>query len=278
MKKRGRYENIDEFTPPLGRWSAAGREWDRKSVLQAEDVHERTMDGLSSIPQKPPTLVRNDSGTSQRTLRRLEGRRPSNANSQNWPMPQVPTPADNTVASSPLLPPNLRLNDNPYDQDEANDSMSSLPTYLKGAKNLPARRKPQDLSRFSWSNSQAPRTPMTATTESTVPYQRYSIATSRSSIARFRTVDSWVGNQAGRLDEESLQGYLKQYGLQPPDEPVPDVPKHYQAKHRTNLSDATVFRQHPGTRVDIPTSRVSLIPSDVLDGQVDKRVREDQSF
>lgn len=140
-------------------------------------------------------------------------------------------------------------------------SQSSLPSYLRGAQNLPPRRQPKDpnaQSRFSWTNSQAPRTPG-------ADQSHFSIATSaRSSVARFRTVESWVGNQAGRIDEDRVQDHFKQTV------PVPDVPEQY--KHRTNASEATIFNVHPGNEVVIP--RRSRIPSEILDKRVYTEVND----
>ncbi|KAF2104833.1 hypothetical protein NA57DRAFT_71038 [Rhizodiscina lignyota] len=270
FKKRSRYKTIGEVTPPLGRWSAAGTEWDRKIPLQAQDIHERTMTGLATLPPRPSaTLTRNNSANSQRSLQRSQQRRPSDSGAGNWPIRK--SPADSAVARSPAMPSNARIvtdADTPYDDEEA-DSPTSLPSYLKGARNLPTRRPPHETSRFSWTNSQAPRTPATVTND-TVPNQRYSVATARSSIARFRTVESWVGNQAGRIDEESFQRHMKQTN---PEEP--DMPKDAGPRHRTNLSEATVFRHHPGTEVLI--DRGSLVPSEILDGHVtDKRLGDDR--
>jgi hypothetical protein len=59
-------------------------------------------------------------------------------------------------------------------------------------------------SRFSWTNSHSPKTPGAGD-----PASRFSIATSTSSVPRYRTVESWVGNQTNRLDERNFQEYLE---------------------------------------------------------------------
>lgn len=85
------------------------------------------------------------------------------------------------------------------------------------------------VSRFSWTNSQAPQTPHDHnrdTNSHTV--MRDSYMTSRSSVPRFRTVDSWVNQQANRIEEQKLQ---EQFRLTQTstiyfsgDDAVPDVP------------------------------------------------------
>ncbi|KAF9732443.1 hypothetical protein PMIN02_009677 [Paraphaeosphaeria minitans] len=61
------------------------------------------------------------------------------------------------------------------------------------------------MSRFSWTNSNAPQTPKVTTSQD--PYQggRESYMTSRSSVPRFRTVDSWVNQQTNRIEAQKLK-------------------------------------------------------------------------
>jgi hypothetical protein len=142
---------------------------------------------------------------------------------------------------------------------------------------------------------------------------RYSIIStpeSVASVARYRTVESWVGQQAGRYEEARIQeriqfqldeaiGELHRAastkrmtkmktiplqdsssvfvdGVDDDDEvadqvtelslaPKASVKRTKSAKHRTNQSDLTVFRAHPGTKVDIPES--GRIPSAILNDQ-----------
>lgn len=153
---------------------------------------------------------------------------------------------------------------------------------------------PPKASRFSWTNSQAPKTPMDVS--------RFSIATSTSSVPRYRTVESWVGVQAGRLDESVFQGYLEkeieermarsQHSgetlgvtgttavIHEASEPTsnghnegetyaspPQVSKRYvpAPTRRTSKLRASDFMQHPGNKIVTP--RVSLIPSEILDSR-----------
>jgi hypothetical protein len=77
------------------------------------------------------------------------------------------------------------------------------------------------VSRFSWTNSQAAPTPHDP---------HFSINTNRSSIPRFRTVESWVGQQAQRIEnadtgkdgsgQDRLDRGMSMF-------PVPDVPREY---------------------------------------------------
>lgn len=162
------------------------------------------------------------------------------------------------------------------------------------------RGQPNYESHFSWTqSSQAPPTPhepKTPTAEGSDG--RISVATTASSVARFRTVDSWVGNQTGRIPSTQLrvqpqflnrQSSSTNGGLGQVDEDqagwqpevaadnsvptVPSVPSYYKQaplpghqRQLTGYSDATVFRQHPGTEVQIP--RGSLVPSEVLDAHI----------
>ncbi|GME28715.1 hypothetical protein GTA08_BOTSDO04304 [Neofusicoccum parvum] len=117
-------------------------------------------------------------------------------------------------------------------------------------------------------------------------------------VARFRTVDSWVGQQAGRIPstqfrnqphlsyrqststngglgqvDEGQPGWQQEYIANNSVPDVPSVPSQYKQagpqthqRQPTAYSDATVFRQHPGTEVQIP--RGSLVPSEVLDAHM----------
>ena len=173
---------------------------------------------------------------------------------------------------------------------------SDSQTFIYGTQNdSQSRQTLPKISRFSWTNSQAPQTPRDARD----PHlSRVSVATSTDSIPRFRTVESWVSQQAGRYAERSIKDYFveadtkseagTEYSRQrststliPPDEQdpfpqrfdqtsqssvptVPQIPSHLKHERAvTQASDATVFRQHPGTEIVIP--RGSRVPSEVLD-------------
>ncbi|KAF2138829.1 uncharacterized protein K452DRAFT_320934 [Aplosporella prunicola CBS 121167] len=134
-----------------------------------------------------------------------------------------------------------------------------------GSRRMTASKSQQPMaSHFSWTTAQTPTTPRDPSRESGL-----SVASSHSSVGRFRTVDSWVGAQTNRLPSMQLRGGLEQLNenearsqFEVPD--VPGVPEMYKDHngHQRNPSDATVFRQHPGTEVVIP--RGSLVPSEIL--------------
>ena len=174
-----------------------------------------------------------------------------------------------SLQRSSLVLPIENADDNFFDETES--SRQSIPTYLRRTDSSSTRHK---VSHFSWTNSQAPKTPNET---------RFSIATSTSSVPRYRTIDSWVGAQTGRIDPARFQEHLRREGRASV-ESIPDVPsmplksptktsksskssksskpsKHSQ--HRPDMSEPSIFRVHPGTRVDIP--RASTVPSEVLD-------------
>jgi len=155
---------------------------------------------------------------------------------------------------------------------------------------------------------------------------RFSVASSANSAPRYRTVESWVGQQAGRFEDQKIEDQLKQQieeAIQEVNEAsgvasnmrtnspqmmpqprresedtvptLPDMPTQFtlsavrpfaesslpapfglpetmrehreeDSKHRTQGSDAPIFRAHPGTEVRIP--RGSFIPSEILDGKM----------
>jgi hypothetical protein len=121
-----------------------------------------------------------------------------------------------------------------------------------------------------------------------VETSRFSDATSRrsSSVTRFRTVESWVGQQANQLEERSFQEYLEreiQDKILESPPPPPKVPRKGGGgpppskgmmgagggRLITQNSDSPFFRAHPGTEVRLPRS--SLIPSEILDGKLGPR-------
>jgi hypothetical protein len=87
------------------------------------------------------------------------------------------------------------------------------------------------ISRFSWTNSQAPQTPHDPHRDTnTHTIGRDSFMTQRSSVPRFRTVDSWVNQQANRIEEQKLKeqfrltGTSTVYSGDDGPETIPEVP------------------------------------------------------
>ena len=132
----------------------------------------------------------------------IESRLPSHVESYRTQQPSI-TP------KPPVLP--IERGSKEF-SEEAMAGHTSIPPYLQ---NLAAASQPKQ-SRFSWTNSQAPKTPLD---------NRFSVATSVSSVPRYRTVESWVGVQAGRLDNARLQDHLRQEIEKQIRNPVPSVPE-----------------------------------------------------
>jgi hypothetical protein len=130
---------------------------------------------------------------------------------------------------------------------------------------------------------------------------RDSFMTQRSSVPRFRTIDSWVDQQSSRLEEQKLRDQFRntQMSTASGDEErdtVPEVPlipksvielrdgvkvpipatpapqrsnglpgknvKHERHATTTTVDTAPIFRQHPGTEVRFSTR--SAVPSEIL--------------
>ena len=119
-------------------------------------------------------------------------------------------------------------------------------------------------SRFSWTNSAAPRTPVLTAAAGTTDVSRFSVATTASSVARYRTVESWVGHQASRVEEEAIQNYLEREI----EERITAASSTARRGRESKESRADML-MHPGTEVPLP--RVSLIPSDILDSRIRPR-------
>ncbi|KAF2004186.1 hypothetical protein P154DRAFT_572222 [Amniculicola lignicola CBS 123094] len=199
-----------------------------------------------TITPPPAAIARNGSTSSQRPLMGLD--RSASFNNRSAPSPDVPQsflldsppPRRNNsnrthfrniseTPSSPILPlQNQRQSDTTrntrsisdgasalhYSEQNRESEMSDLPpppTFKQFLSNRPSasQKLGPNVSRFSWTNSQAPQTPHD-------PYRdtnsqivgRDSFMTSRSSVPRFRTIDSWVGQQTNRLEEQKLREQL----------------------------------------------------------------------
>jgi hypothetical protein len=165
------------------------------------------------------------------------------------------------------------------------------PTFRQFLSNRPsASQRPgfgnAMMSRFSWTNSNAPQTPREARDTAMQPIGRDSFMTQRSSIPRFRTVDSWVNQQSNRVEEQRLkqQFRMTQSTVYSADgdeeEQIPKVPavpavipesgglagkniKHQRQDTTTSVMTAPIFKVHPGTEVRFSTR--STVPSEVLD-------------
>jgi hypothetical protein len=138
------------------------------------------------------------------------------------------------------------------------------------------------MSRFSWTNSNAPQTPHDPSrdTVNQPVVGRDSFVTTRSSVPRFRTIDSWVNQQSTRVEEQRLkqQFRMTQSTTYSDDDNVPEMPavpkdlkpvssglagKNIKHQRHDTVDTAPIFKAHPGTEVRFSTR--STVPSEVLD-------------
>ncbi|KAF2705934.1 hypothetical protein K504DRAFT_86773 [Pleomassaria siparia CBS 279.74] len=191
-------------------------------------------------------------------------------------------------------------------QEQSLSPLRPPPTFKQFLFNRPSvsgKPGPPGVSRFSWTNSQAPQTPHDPSRDTgSHMLGRDSFMTQRSSVPRFRTIDSWVGQQADRLEEQKLKDQFRntQMSTASVDEDrdlVPEVPllpknvvglrdgakipipaspaplrpnglpgkniKHERHDTTATVDTAPIFRQHPGTEVRFSTR--SAVPSEILD-------------
>jgi hypothetical protein len=131
-------------------------------------------------------------------------------------------------------------------------------------------------SRFSWTNSQAPKSPPEAS--------MYSLGTSGSSVARYMTVESWVGQQTNRLVEYQIQQLFDDIiddrdrgdlGVSPKSQaPITAAVLPLYASNEILENSMTKeagdgpknLMPHPGTEVPIP--KQMRIPSAILDDKL----------
>jgi hypothetical protein len=218
---------------PLGRpWSIGplnprgpirDKEWDNSSIgsLLNKPVPAFSRGGLASSPSllgaqpsrspfPPPNPMPSSSRLAERNMFYLE----TLENHGQFASSISQTRRASIASSSPVLPiegPGLASNppsasgsDRRQRRRSSTPSIVEISSTLAPGESVQRRNDNEEYkpSRFSWTNSQAPKTPMD-------PSSRFSIATSTSSAPRFRTVDSWVGNQTHRLDETRFQDYLE---------------------------------------------------------------------
>ncbi len=209
---------------------------------------------------------------------------------------------NSATPSSPILgtqgPRNSDSTHNTRSMDGDDESMQqhessrqpAPPTFRQFMSNRPSISQRPGLggmnSRFSWTNSQAPQTPHDPSRDTVnQPLGRESFMTNRSSVPRFRTINSWVNQQSNRVEEQKLREQYRMtqssaysedtYGDQVPE--MPPLPKTYRQtgglagkdiKHQrhettTSIGTAPIFQQHPGTEVRFSTR--STVPSEILD-------------
>lgn len=140
-------------------------------------------------------------------------------------------------------------------------------------------------SRFSWTNSNAPQTPHDPSRDTVnQPIGRDSFMTSRSSVPRFRTINSWVDQQSTRVETQRLKSQFRMTQsstASDESDKVPEMPnvpatfskegkglpsknfRHQRHDTTTTVATATIFKAHPGTEVRFSVR--STVPSEVLD-------------
>jgi hypothetical protein len=257
-----------------------------------------TRDGTQSFYDDTPSISnshrRNDSATPSSPVLPIEGQRRSASTRNTRSMDgdeeslRFPDPSQEQSRNLPP-PPTFRqfLSNRP--------SISQRPGF-GGASAAAAGGG--FASRFSWTNSQAPQTPHDPSRDTAAqPLGRDSFMTSRSSVPRFRTVDSWVNQQSNRVEEQRLkQQFRMTQSTTYSDDEVPEmpalpsgVPKNASGitrqpsaaglsrngsksglvgrdiKHQRHDTQTTapIFKAHPGTEVRFSTR--SAVPSEILD-------------
>lgn len=246
--------------------------------LQSKDSHDKSFfdDSIS----RNGSHRRNDSATPSSPVLPVQGRRQSTSsrNTRSLDGDEEALRYLDPPAERPLPPP--------------------APTFKQFLSNRPIiSQRPAFggnggmASRFSWTNSNAPQTPHDPSRDTVhQPLGRDSFMTTRSSVPRFRTVDSWVNQQSNRVEEQRLKQQFRMTQSStsssgdeatPEAETVPDVPavpsslqrkpsglagkniKHARHDTATTVQTAPIFRAHPGTEVRFSTR--STVPSEVLD-------------
>jgi hypothetical protein len=105
-----------------------------------------------------------------------------------------------------------------FPEPAADRTLSPLPPpptfkqFLFNRPSISGRPGPNNtVSRFSWTNSNAPQTPHDPHRDTNINSQlgRDSFVTTRSSVPRFRTVDSWVTQQTNRITEQKLRDQFR---------------------------------------------------------------------
>ncbi|KAH7384259.1 hypothetical protein DE146DRAFT_770032 [Phaeosphaeria sp. MPI-PUGE-AT-0046c] len=260
----------------------------RKRGLTFSDVLRRSQDSFRgrSAPPLPPK--NNSTGKSF-----VLANAPARQNSHRRDISATP--------SSPLLPiQNTRRSDSTHDTRSLRDEEEALdyvdpprqgsalpapPTFRQFLSNRPSISQRPGLggamaSRFSWTNSNAPQTPHDPsrdTVNAASALGRDSFITTRSSVPRFRTINSWVNQQSTRVEEQRLKQQFRMTQSttysddgdnvpeMPPVPKCPDAKDVKSTKHQRHdtVDTAPIFKAHPGTEVRFSTR--STVPSEVLD-------------
>ncbi|KAF2848162.1 hypothetical protein T440DRAFT_178240 [Plenodomus tracheiphilus IPT5] len=299
-----------------------------------DDEYGRARQNSIYPPKRAASLTRSSSSRSQRPLQSL-GRSDSfgqglarNVSQHKSFYNDAPSQAsshhrnDSATPSSPILPVqglrqsastrNTRSLDGDveelrYPDTPTQRALPPPPTFRQFLSNRPSISQRPGFgggmaSRFSWTNSNAPQTPHELSRDTAAaPIGRDSFMTQRSSVPRFRTVDSWVNQQSTRVEEQRLKQQFRMTQSSTSSggdaatsnssnddvDTVPEMPsvpqhlsrsasnrsaggglagkniKHARHDTTTTVQTAPIFRAHPGTEVRFSVR--SEVPSEVLD-------------
>lgn len=172
----------------------------------------------------------------------------------------------------------LRYDDTP--QQPVRSPLPPPPTFKQFLNNRPSISGKAGfggmMSRFSWTNSNAPQTPGEPI-QGTYQAGRESYMTTRSSVPRFRTVDSWVNQQTNRIEAQKLKEQFRLtststiYSGDEEHDHVPEVPAMPKNVERLRESSAPMSASLPLRAPATPP----LPPSMGLPGKNIKHERHD---
>ncbi|KAF2440161.1 hypothetical protein P171DRAFT_119229 [Karstenula rhodostoma CBS 690.94] len=144
---------------------------------------------------------------------------------------------------------------NDISQDRAVSPLPPPPTFKQFLNNRPSISGKAGfggmMSRFSWTNSNAPQTPKATIQQDVYQGSRESYMTSRSSVPRFRTVDSWVNQQTNRIEAQKLKEQFRLtststvYSIDEEADRVPEVPAMPKNVERLRVSSAPMSASLP---------------------------------
>jgi hypothetical protein len=295
-------KNVTIGVPPAAAVNARSGSPSSQTRLQAlgrsdSFTQPPTRDGTKSFYDDAPSLSsnshrRNASATPSSPVLPIEGQRQS-ASTRNT------RSLDGTQEA-------LHYSDPPLEQEQALPAPPSFRQFLSNRPTIshrPGAAAGGIASRFSWTNSQAPQTPHDPSRDTVAQtIGRDSFMTSRSSVPRFRTIDSWVNQQSTRVEEQKLkQQFRMTQSTTYSEDEVPEMPKlpdiaknasgitgvglgrsasglgrsgsknglvgrdikHQRHDTTTTVQTEPVFKAHPGTEVRFSTR--SAVASEILD-------------
>lgn len=248
-------------TPPQAAMARSGSMRSQKPLAPLDRSDSFHLDRTASFRDEPKSFYL-QSPPARNNSHRLNGS--SNPSSNTLQSSTYNTRKSNSTRNTRTMydeESELQYADPP--QDRAMSPLPPPPTFKQFLSNRPSGSVKQGfdnmMSRFSWTNSNAPQTPHDASRDTkTTQVQRDSYMTSRSSVPRFRTIDSWVNQQTNRLEEQKLKEQFRltstTVGSQDSEArdivpEVPAIPKNVQALRE---SSAHLSSQLPNRRPVTP--------------------------